>query len=308
MQHSSRALYKRIYKNRLIYLLILPVILCFILYSYVPMLGILMAFKDYKISKGFMGIFTSPGVGWDNFRSLFNSPYFFRVLGNTLLISFYKIIYVFPAPILFALLLNELRSTSFKRIVQTVTYLPNFLSAVVVTGLAISVFSPTYGMINAILVSLGKEPVFFLAQTEYFRSIIVGIDMWKGTGWSAIIYLAAITTIDQQLYEAAIIDGARKLRQIWHITLPGISDLIVLLLIFRVGDILNAGFDQIFLLYSPPVYSVGDIIDTYVYREGLINANYGLSTAVGLFKSAAGLVMIIVTNSLAKKFGKQGIW
>ncbi len=307
-KNNQAKILKKIYKYRMVYFLILPTVVCYIIFSYLPMVGILMAFKDYQVGKGFMGIFTSPGVGFDHFKRLFNSYYFFSILRNTVLISFYKIIFCFPIPIIFAILLNELEMKFFKRFVQTVTYLPHFLSTVVVTGLVLALLSPSYGLINAILGTLGFEPVHFLANSKYFRSIIVAIDVWKGTGWSAVIYLAAISSIDPQLYESATIDGAGKLRQIWSITLPSLLDLIILLLILRVGDILNAGFEQIFLLYSPPVYSVGDILDTFVYREGLVNSNYGFSTAVGLFKSIVGFVLIIGSNKLANKFGRQGIW
>ena len=301
-------LLKKIIKYRLVYFLILPSVICYIIFAYLPMAGVLMAFKDYQVGRGFKGIFTSPSVGFEHFQRLFKSYYFFSILRNTIVISFYKIIFCFPAPIIFAILLNELRIAYFKRFVQTVTYLPHFLSTVVVTGLVLAMLSPSYGLVNAVLGTMGLEPVHFLANSRYFRSIIVVIDVWKGTGWSAVIYLAAISSIDPQLYESATIDGAGKFRQIWNITLPSLLDLIILLLILRIGDILNAGFEQIFLLYSPPVYSVGDIIDTFVYREGLVNSNYGFSTAVGLFKSVVGLMLIVGSNKLANKFGRQGIW
>lgn len=302
------ALWKRMVKHRMVYLLVLPTIVFCAIYHYLPMVGLLIAFKDYRIGLGLAGFITSPDVGLDHFRRLFDSFYFYNVLRNTLIISFYKMILVFPAPILFALLLNELKGKYFKRFVQTVTYLPNFLSPVIVTGLVIALLSPTYGLVNAILGLWGYAPSHFLANADYFRSIIISIDIWKETGWGAIIYLAAISSVDPQLYESAKMDGASRFRQMWHITLPGISEIIILLYILSLGNILNVGFEQIFLLYSPPVYSVGDIIDTYVYREGLVNANYGFSTAVGLFKSAIGLILIVVVNSVVKRMGKQGIW
>lgn len=302
------SLLKKIKKYKVVYLLLLPTVISCFIFNYIPMSGVLMAFKQYRVGQGFAAIFTSPNVGFMHFKRLFTSYYFYTIMRNTLLISFYKIIFVFPAPIIFALLLNELSSRKFKRIVQTVTYLPNFLSTVVVSGLVIAFLSPTYGLLNSVIHSLGYDPIFFLGDARYFRSIIVIIDAWKSTGWSAIIYLAAITSIDQEIYEAARIDGASKFKQIWHITLPELSNLIILLFILRIGDILNAGFDMIFLLYSPPVYSVGDIIDTYVYREGLVNSSFSFSTAVNLFKSVAGFILIVVTNKIANKFGKQGIW
>jgi putative aldouronate transport system permease protein len=302
------ALASRLAKYRLVYLLILPALVGVLLFSYVPMLGISMAFKNYKLGTGFWGVFTSPGVGLANFRSLFVSYYFWQILRNTLLISLYKMLFVFPTPILLALLLNELRAMRFKRVVQTISYLPYFLSAVIIQGLALAVFSPSYGFVNNIMQLLGARAHHFLADARYFRAIIVGIDVWQGMGWGAIIYLAAIATIDPEQYEAAIIDGAGRIRQAWSVTLAGISDIIILLFILRVGDVLNAGFEKIFLLYSPAVYSVGDIIDTYAYREGLINSNFGFATAVGLFKSVVGLALIMITNRVANRFGRQGIW
>jgi putative aldouronate transport system permease protein len=305
---ERRHLAARMTKYRLVYLLMLPAVVGVILFNYVPMLGISMAFKNYRLGTGFWGVFTSPGVGFANFRSLFVSYYFWQILRNTLLISFYKILFAFPAPILLALLLNELRALRYKRVVQTISYLPYFLSAVIIQGLVLAVFSPTYGFINGIRQIMGVQAHHFLADARYFRAIIVGIDVWQGMGWGAIIYLAAIASIEVEQYEAAIIDGAGRIRQAWSVTLAGISDIIILLFILRVGDILNAGFEKIFLLYSPAVYSVGDIIDTYAYREGLINSNFGFATAVGLFKSIVGLVLIVVTNRAANRFGRQGIW
>lgn len=272
------------------------------------MAGIAMAFKDYKLGTGFAGVFTSPNIGFDNFRSLFLSFYFWQILRNTLLISFYKLLFVFPAPIILALFLNELRALPFKRVVQTVSYLPHFLSAVIVQGLVLAILSPTYGVVNTVRQLMGMPAQHFLADARYFRAIIVGIDIWQGLGWGAIIYLAAISAIDPEQYEAATIDGAGRIRQAWNITIAGIADLIMLLFILRIGNVLNAGFETIFLLYSPTVYSVGDIIDTYAYREGLINANFGFGTAIGLFKSVVGFVLIVVTNRLANHFGRQGIW
>jgi putative aldouronate transport system permease protein len=298
----------RLHKYRLVYLLILPAVACVIIFNYVPMAGIAMAFKDYKLGTGFAGVFTSPNIGFDNFRSLFLSFYFWQILRNTLLISFYKLLFVFPAPIILALFLNELRGLPFKRVVQTVSYLPHFLSAVIVQGLVLAILSPTYGVVNTVRQLMGMPAQHFLADARYFRAIIVGIDIWQGLGWGAIIYLAAISAIDPEQYEAATIDGAGRIRQAWNITIAGIADLIMLLFILRIGNVLNAGFETIFLLYSPTVYSVGDIIDTYAYREGLINANFGFGTAIGLFKSVVGFALIVVTNRLANRFGRQGIW
>lgn len=300
--------WRRIKKNKSIYMLITPVIVCFIIFNYVPMLGVLMAFNNYKMGLGFSGIFMSPWVGFEHFLRLFSNPYIYIVLRNTIWISLLKLFFCFPAPILFALLLNEIRGTKFKRSVQTITYLPHFLSAVVVMGLVQGLFSPSYGMVNAIRNAFGMNTVHYLAKTEYFRSIIVGIDLWKGFGWGAIVYLAAITSIDSELYESATIDGAGRLQKTIYITIPGIFHIIALYLILNVGNILNAGFEMIFLLQSPTVMSVADIIDIYTYRLGLQEANYSFGTAVGLFKSVVSLILVSITNMLAKKMGTPGIW
>lgn len=299
---------KRFKKYLPLYFLILIPMLIIFIYSYVPMLGIQIAFRDFKITKGFLGIFTSPGVGFKHFIRLFTSPKFFSVLTNTLILSSYKIIFTFPAPIIFALLLNELRNKLFKRFVQTVSYLPNFLSMVIVYGVVLSLLSPTFGLVNMLLKQSGIEPIYFMVEPRYFRAMLVLVDLWVGTGWGAIIYLAAITSIDNELYNAAEIDGANKLRKIIHITIPGIMPIIILLLIFRLGAILNAGFEQVLMFYNPLVYDVGDIIDTYVYRQGLQSADYSYATAVGLFNSVVSLIMVISANKLAKKVGQQGIW
>lgn len=305
---TRNSTWKRLKKHKYIYLLLLPAFVAYLVFNYAPMVGILMAFKDFRIADGFWGIFTGESIGFKQFERLFDSFYFYVVLRNTIIISVYKIIFTFPLPIIFAILLNELRSNLFKRFVQTVTYLPHFLSMVVISGLVYSVFSSSSGLINAFFDLFGLESKQYLGDTSYFRSIIVGVDMWKEAGWNAIIYLAAISTVDQQLYDSAKIDGANKFRQIWHITLPEISGIIILLFILRLGFILNAGFEQIILLYSPPVYPVADIIDTFVYRLGFVQADYGFSTAVNLFKSVVGLVLIIGANLIAKRMGKQGIW
>jgi putative aldouronate transport system permease protein len=224
------------------------------------------------------------------------------------IISVYRIIFGFPAPIILALLLNEIRSKTFKRTVQTISYLPHFISMVVLAGLITTILSTNGGIINEIIKKMGKEPIFFLGDNKYFRTILITSSIWQGIGWGSIIYLAAISGIDPQLYEASIVDGANKWRQTWHITIPGMSNVIVIMFIFAVGSLLNAGFEQILLLYSPAVYEVSDIIDTYVYREGLISLRYSFASAVGLFKSAIAMILLIGTNYLAKKFEQSGIW
>ncbi|MBO9606753.1 MAG: sugar ABC transporter permease [Paenibacillaceae bacterium] len=272
------------------------------------MYGVVIAFKDVSPFDGFTGIVTGEWVGLKHFRNFVQAYYFWDILKNTVLISLYRLVFGFPAPILLALLLNEVRKSLFKRFVQTVSYLPHFISMVVVAGLLTTLLTTDGGIVNVALQKLGLTPVFFLGDARFFRSVLVVSGIWKEVGWGTIIYLAAIAGIDPQLYEAAVMDGAGRLRQMWHITLPGILFIIVILFILSIGGILEAGFEQIYLLYSPPVYRVADIIDTYVYRKGLIELQYSFAAAVGLFKSAIALVLMLGANYGAKKFEQDGIW
>lgn len=295
-------------KNKLYYSLIVPGIIYFLVFHYTPMFGLIIAFKDVAPFDGLREMLTADWVGLKHFQNFFNSYYFWDIIENTLLISLYRLLFGFPAPILLALLLNEVGNMAFKRSVQTISYLPHFLSMVVVAGLLTTLLTTDGGLANEIVKLFGYEPVSFLTDERYFRSVIVASGIWKEVGWGMIIYLAAIAGIDMQQYEAARIDGAGRMRQIWHITLPGMRHIIVILFILQIGGVMEAGFEQIFLLYSPPVYDVADIIDTYVYRKGLVEVQYSFGVAVGLFKSAIAVVLIIGTNWLAKKFGQEGIW
>lgn len=272
------------------------------------MFGIIIGFKDYEPFMGVKGIFTSEWVGLKHFKKFFSSYYFKNILGNTLIISLSKFIFGFPAPIIFAILLNELKNEKFKKTIQTISYLPHFLSWVVVSGLLVALLSTDNGLLNVLRGFFGKESIMYLGDPKYFRKVLVLSDIWKGIGWGSIVYLAAISGVDQELYEAAYMDGASRWRRIWHITLPSISNIVVIMLIFSVGGLLNAGFEQIFLLYSPSVYNVADIIDTFVYREGLISNNYSYATAVGLFKSLVSMVLLLLTNFIAKQLDQEGIW
>lgn len=301
---AQTSLWKRIKKAKSMYLLILPTLLFFLVFSYFPYYGLQIAFKDFKI---FSGIEASPWVGFKYFSEFFNSPDFGRLLKNTLLISTYRIIFGFPVPILFALMLNEVRHSGYKRIIQTVTYFPNFLSWVVYGGIILTFIQPT-GIINEIFKALGYQSVDILTSTTYFVPMLIITDILKNFGFGAIIYLASLSSIDVQLYEAAIVDGARKLRQVWHITLPGIRPTIVVMLILALGGVMNAGFDQIFNLYNASVYEVTDIIDTFVYRIGLQGAQYSIGTAVGLFKGVIGFALIFTANSIIRRSGEYSIW
>ena len=285
-------------------LMLLPVIIYYIVFHYAPMYGVIIAFKNYSFSRGIIG---SPWAGLANFKRMFASASFFEVFRNTLLISFYKLITGFPAPVVFAILLNELKNAKFKKTVQTISYLPHFLSWVILGGMFIQLLALS-GPVNIMLSKLGISPVYFLGDVKYFRSVLVVTSLWKSIGWGSIIYLAALTGIDPQLYEAAKIDGAGKFKQILHVTLPALVPVITIMFIFSVGSIINDDFDQIFNLYNEAVYSVGDVISTYNYRIGLLNSEYSYSTAVGLFKNIISVVLIVSTNFIAKKYNDYGIW
>jgi putative aldouronate transport system permease protein len=281
-----------------------PVVLIFI-FKYIPIYGLYMAFVDFRIGKN---ILSSPWNNFENFRLLFASTDFSRYFFNTIIISVMRIAFVFPAPILFALLLNEVRREKFKRVVQSIAYLPHFMSWVVLAGLVGEFLSPQRGIVNYIITLFGGEPIYFLSSTKWFRPILIITDIWRSIGWGSIIYLAALSSVDVSSYEAAELDGANRFQVAWHISIPSILPIISIMLILRMGHIMNAGFDQVFNLYSPVVYSVADIIDTYVYRAGILNAQYGYTTAVGLFKNVIGFVLVIGTNMLVRRTGDYGIW
>ncbi|WP_252227383.1 ABC transporter permease [Caldicoprobacter algeriensis] len=292
-------------KHKYLYLMLIPGIAFFIIFHYIPMYGAVIAFKEYNIMQGILG---SPWIGFKYFKHAFESPFFGEILWNTFIISVYKLIWGFPAPIILALLLNEVKNMKFRRTIQTVSYLPHFISWVVIGGMFTDLLSPQTGIVNNIIKMFGGQPIYFMASKEWFRTVLVVSSIWKEVGWNSIIYLAALSSIDPQLYEASQIDGANRWQQTWYITLPGIMSTIAILLILRLGNILNAGFEQVFIMYNPSVYEVADIIDTWVYRVGLQGMRYSLATAVGLFKSVVGFILVITSNWLAKRMGESGIW
>lgn len=297
--------WRTIKANYDLYMLLLPGLAFLLLFKYTPMYGLVIAFKDFNIFKGIMG---SPWVGLHHFQKLFTSDDFYRVLGNTVLISVYKIVILFPIPIVIALLLNEVRLYAVKRVVQTIIYLPHFLSWVVIAGLFVNLLSPSGGLVNQLIVALGGQPIRFLLDNDWFRSVLVATAGWKESGWNAIIFLAAIAGVDQEQYEAAKIDGAGRIQQMLRITLPGIASTIFLMLILRLGSVLEAGTEQILLLYNPTVYDSGDVIGTYIYRMGLGNMDYSFSTAVGLFNSVVGFVLVVLGNYCSKKIAQKSVW
>ncbi len=303
--HVLKANKAKIARQLPLHLMMLPGIIILLIYSYGPMLGIIMAFERYSVAKGF---FRSPWVGLENFRFILQIPDVYQVLWNTFFISFMKIIAGLLVPILIALLLNEIQNRFFKRSVQTIIYLPYFLSWVILAGIMIDILSPSNGIVNEAIGLLGFKPVFFLGNAKIFPYVLVISHIWKEAGFATIIYLAALTSIDPTLYEAAIADGANRWRQTWHITLPGLRPMVVLMAVLSLGNILNAGFDQVFNLYNPIVYSTGDILDTFVYRMGLIDYQYSYATAVGLFKSLVSFIMVTLSYKLAYKFAGYRIF
>lgn len=293
----------------LIYLMMLPGLLYLLIFQYVPMYGVIIAFQDFKPFGGIQSmIFNPTWVGLKHFQDFFSSYYFTRLLTNTLLISLYKMVLSFLSAIVLALLINEVRNSVFKRISQTISYLPHFLSVVIIAGLVTFVLSPSGGPINAIMQALGAQPIDFLGNDQYFRGILVTSHIWATVGWGSIVYLAALSGTSVELYESADLDGASRIQKMWYISIPSISHIIIILIILDLGNILDAGFEQVLLLYSPGVYSVGDIIDTYVYREGLLNVNYSYTAAIGLFKNVVALILILLANKGAKLFGDKGVW
>lgn len=282
------------------YLLLLLPLIQVIIFNYVPIYGIVIAFKNFKFSRGILG---SDWVGLYWFRRVFTDPFFIRVLGNTIRISLITLVVTFPLPIVFALLINELMHLRFKKIVQTISYMPHFLSWVVMGGIVYRLFSPINGAVNSLFVNLGilNEPVYFMIQPNSFISIYLLSLIWKETGWGTIIYLAAIAGVDTWLYEAASIEGANRFQRVWYITLPTILPTVSTLLILRMGSLISVGFDPIFNLYNPSVYKVADVISTYVYRKGIIDAQYEFTTAVGLFQNVVAFSLVLMSNWIARK-------
>ncbi|GHO50701.1 ABC transporter permease [Ktedonospora formicarum] len=301
-----RLLLRRMWRYRIVYLMLLPGLLYFAIFRYGPLYEAQIAFKDFQ---PLLGVEGSPWIGFQNFATFFKSYYFSQLIVNTLIISVAKLIFGIPPAIILALALSEVRYfPKLARIAQTMSYLPHFLSWIVIFGILLGLLSPSTGLINSAISNAGKEPVGFLTDPNWFRIIVVSSDIWKETGWGAILYLAALLAVDPTQHEAAAIDGASRIQRILYISLPNIKDVIVLVTLLRLGSILDAGFTQIFALYSLPVYSVGDIIDTWVYRTGILNAQFSLATSVGLFKGLIGLCLIFTANRIAKRFAGTGLY
>ncbi|MFC5651024.1 ABC transporter permease [Paenibacillus solisilvae] len=292
-------------RDKYLYLLLAPVALYFIVFKYAPLLGEVMAFKNYRLADGIWG---SPWVGFDQFRKLFTSRDFISILRNTLLLNVYGLVFAFPVPILLALMLNELHSERYKRILQNLLYIPHFMSWIVLGSIVIALLSPSTGIVNAILKLLGLEPIYFMASTFWWPVAFVGSSVWREAGFGTIMYLAAMASINPQLYEAAAIDGASKLRQIWHVTLPGIRSTVAILLVLHMGKMMDVGFEQVYALQNSAVGSVSEVISTYVYTRGIVGLQYSYTTALGLFQSVVSLALVVAVNRLIRAMGERGLW
>ncbi|WP_339845260.1 ABC transporter permease subunit [Paenibacillus sp. FSL W7-1088] len=292
-------------RNKALWLLFLPCLLYYLIFRYAPMFGLVITFKDYNL---FKGIWASDWVGFKYYRMFLENPDFWPLMKNTFLLGLYKLVFGFPAPILLAILLNEVRKAAFKRFVQTVSYLPHFISNVIVASMVIMFLSPTGGLINNLLAGIGIGPINFMNEPGLFRGIYVLSEIWQHIGWETIIYLAALTAIDPQLYEAADMDGASRLRKIWHVTLPGISPAIVITLILNIGKVLEIGFEKVFLMQNPAIYDTADIISTYVYRVGMVQGNFSYGASIDLFMGVISLIFIYTANWLSRRLSETSLW
>ena len=302
---QKKPLRVKLYEARYLLLLLLPGLIYYIVFHYAPMYGIIIAFKNYK---GNSSMLAAPWVGLKWFEEFFNSYYFTRLLSNTLLISLYNLIFGFPIPIVFALALHEMQNRKFRKIVQTVSYLPHFISVVVVVGMLQTMLSPTNGVVNNIIRASGGTPVNFMGTSKYFRPLYIGSGIWQSFGWNSIIYLAALTGVDPALYEAAYIDGANRWQKIIHVSVPSIMPTMVILLIMQLGRTMSVGYEKIILMYTPANYEVADVISTYVYRRGIVSGQFSFSTAVGLFNSVVNLVLLLIVNTVSRRLNDVSLW
>lgn len=299
------ALIQRIKADWQIYLLLAPMVIWFIVFLYVPMSGLQIAFKDFSLFRGISG---SSWVGFENFRTLFEDESFLRSVKNTFIISFYGLIFGFPIPIMLALMFNEIHHFIFKRVAQTIAYLPHFISVVIVAGLVISFLSPTTGILNLALEAFGFDKVYFLTNPDYFRTIFIASNIWKEAGFASIVYLAAIASVNPSLYESAKVDGATRFQMMYKITLPSILPTILIMLIISIGNMVEVGFEYIILLYQPATFETADVISTYIYRVGLQNNNYDVATAAGLFNAVVAFVLVYTANWLSRKYSSSSLW
>ncbi len=305
MNKKLNRLKKNIIKDKYLLILAAPILIYYFIFHYIPMYGAVIAFLDFTPGYGIWG---SPWAGFRWFKEFFQSVFFWRLISNTLTLSVLSLIFSFHVPIIFALLLNEVKRKNLKRMIQTVSYLPHFISLVVMVGILSNFLSPTDGIVNQILRKAGMEPIDFMGESIWFRPLYIGSGIWQSFGWNSIIYMAALTSIDPNLYEAARIDGCNRWQEMRHITIPGLMPTAVMLLILAVGNLMNVGFEKIILMYRPATYDVADVISTYVYRRGILDAQYSFGAAVGLFNSVVNFILLISVNRISKKITQIGLW
>ena len=288
-----------------LYLMLLPTIIWFLVFLYKPMYGLQIAFKDYSIFRGVAG---SPWVGWEHFETLFGNDQFLRAIGNTIKISALNLLFGFPAPIILALMFNEVLNATFKKTAQTIVYLPHFISSVIIAGIVITAFSPTAGIVNTVMGWFGLDSVYFLTQPQWFRPIFVGTGIWQEAGFGSIVFLAAIAGVNPSLYESAVVDGANRWQMMWKITIPSILPTILIMLIIRIGNVMEVSFELVILLYQPATYETADVVNTWVYRQGLQSGQYDLAAAAGLFNAVVAFVLVMTANSLSRRFSRTSRW
>ena len=288
-----------------LYLMLLPTIIWLLIFLYKPMYGLQVAFKDYSV---FRGVANSPWIGFEHFETLFGNDQFIRAIKNTFIISFYSLLIGFPMPILLALMFNEILNKTFKKTAQTIVYLPHFISSVIIAGIVIAAFSPSSGVVNTIISAMGFEPVYFLTKPEWFRPIFIGSTIWQEVGFQSIVYLAAIAGVSPTLYESAVVDGASRWQMMWRITLPSILPTIIIMLIIRIGNLLEVSFEMIILLYQPATYETADVVNTFIYRQGLLGGQYDLAAAAGLFNAVVAFVLVITANTISRRYSNTSIW
>ena len=308
IQPGKKSLRQLVCRDRHLMLMFLPVFIYYIIFCYLPMIGLTMAFEEFKMGSGFVGVFNSPWVGLRWFRQFFNSAFAWRLIRNTFLLSFWSLIFGFPIPIIFAVCITQLRAKRFAKTAQVITYLPYFISTVVVVGMMINFLSPSSGIINQAIKACGGKAINFMGDPKWFRKLYVISGSWQSFGFNAIIFVAAIMGIDPSLFEAMRVDGASRRQQIVHLIIPMISDTVILLLIMTLGNLLNVGFEKVYLMYSPAVYETGDVIATYVYRQGIENKNFSYASAVGLFYSAVGFLFVVGSNALSRRVTGSSLW
>jgi len=299
------ARWKHMKRDRQLLLLFIPCLLFYLIFRYGPLYGLIISFKDYSV---FQGIIESPWVGFKHFEKFFSSPDFWQLFRNTLALGFYSLIFGFPFPILLAIMLNEVRVNAFKKSIQTLSYLPAFLSVVIVSSMIIDFLSPSNGIVNRVIAALGFEKIYFLVEAEWFRPVYVISDIWASVGYEAIVFLAAIAGINPTLYEAARVDGASRWQIMRHITLPGLMPTIIIMFILKTGSMIRVGYEKVLLLYNPTTYDVADVFSTFVYRKGLLEANYSYAAAVGMFEAVVAMIMLLGANFVSRRMGGSGLW